>query len=79
MTIREIAPGQVVRFVTKVERSSKGQEIQNVEMRVDRVTDTTITGINVNRILDGTQDSAPYRTYKIANIVPDTVWLKLDN
>lgn len=79
MKISEVTPGQVVRFVTKVERSSKGQEIQNVEMRVDRVSDTHITGINVNRILDGTQDSAPYRTYKITNIVPDTVWLKLDN
>jgi len=79
MKIKDITPGQVVRFVTKVDRSSKGQEIQNVEMRVDRVTDTHITGINVNRILDGTQESPPYRTYKIANIVADTVWLKLDN
>lgn len=79
MKIKDITPGQVVRFVTKVERSSKGQDIQNVEMRVDRVSDTHITGINVNRILDGTQESPPYRTYKIANIVADTVWLKLDN
>jgi hypothetical protein len=79
MKIKDTTPGQVVRFVTKVERSSKGQEIQNVEMRVEQVSDTHITGINVNRILDGTQESPPYRTYKIANIVPDTVWLKLDN
>lgn len=79
MKITDVTPGQVVQFVAKVERSSKGQDIQTVEMRVDKVSDTHITGINVNRILDGTQDSAPYRTYKVANIVPDTVWLKLDN
>lgn len=79
MGIKDIVSGQVVRFVTKVDRSSKGQEIQSIEMRVESVTETHITGINVNRILDGTQDSPPYRTYKISNIVPDTVWLKLDN
>jgi hypothetical protein len=78
MRIKDVAPGQVVQFVAKVEKSSKGQSIQNVEMRVERVTDTHITGINVNRILDGTQDSPPYRTYKIANIVPGTVWLQLE-
>ena len=79
MKITDVTPGQVVRFVTKVDQSSKGQDIQTVEMRVDKVTDTLITGINVNRILDGTQSSAPYRSYKIANIVADTVWLKLDD
>lgn len=78
MNIRDIRPGQIVRFVTKVDKSSRGEDIQNVEMRVESMTDTTITGINVNRILDGTHDSAPYRTYKLANIVPGTAWVKLE-
>jgi hypothetical protein len=75
--IKDVEKGQVVKFTTRVDKSSKDEEIQNVEMRVEKVTDTLITGINANRILDGTQSSLPYRTYKITNIVPNTFWVRL--
>ncbi len=79
MKITDITPGQVVKFTVRVEKSSKGQSIQEVVLRTTEVDQTHIRGVNVNRILDGTQDTLPYRTYKIANIVDGTVWLKLDN
>ena len=79
MKITDISPGQVVRFTVRVENSSKGQPIQEVLLRVAEVNTTHIRGVNVNRVLDGTQDTLPYRTYKISNIVGGTVWLKLDD
>jgi len=79
MKITNTVPGQVVKFTVKVERSSKGQSIQEVVLRVTEVDAAYIRGVNVNRILDGTQDTLPYRTYKVANIVDGTVWLKLDD
>jgi len=79
MKIADIASGQVVRFTVKVEKSSKNQNIQDVTLRVTEVTSTHISGVNVNRILDGTQETLPYRTYKVENIVAGTVWLKLDD
>jgi hypothetical protein len=79
MKITDAKPNQVVKFTTRVDNSSKGQSIQEVLLRVSEVTDTLIKGVNVNRVLDGTQDTPPYRSYKIANIVPGTVWLKLDD
>jgi len=69
MKITDARPGQVVKFIAHVERSSKGQDIQEVLMRVAEVTATHIRGMNVNRLLDGTQDTPPYRTFKISNIV----------
>jgi hypothetical protein len=79
MKITDIVPGQVVKFTARVDKSSKGQSIQEVVLRVSEISPTHISGVNVNRILDGTQDTLPYRTYRIANIVENTVWLKLDN
>lgn len=79
MNIKDIKPGQIVKFITKVEKSGKGEEIQEVLLRVTETTDAHIKGVNVNRVLDGTQDTLPYRMYKIANIVRNTVWLKLDD
>jgi hypothetical protein len=79
MKITDVVPGQVVKFTTRVEKSSKGQTIQEVIMRVSEVTQTHIKGVNVNRILDGTQDTLPHRMYKVSNIIADTVWLKLDD
>lgn len=79
MKITDIVPGQIVKFTTRVEKSNKGQSIQEVALRVTEVNPTHIRGVNVNRILDGTQDTLPYRTYKVANIVDGTVWLRLDN
>lgn len=78
MKIADIKQGQVVKFTVRVENSSKGQPIQEVLLRVSEVSPTHIKGVNVNRLLDGTQDTLPYRTYKVANIVDGTVWLKLD-
>lgn len=79
MKITDTIPGQVVKFTVRVEKSSKGQAIQEVVLRVSEVTSAHIKGVNVNRILDGTQDTLPYRTYKVSNIVNGTVWLKLDD
>jgi hypothetical protein len=78
MKITDIVPGQVAKFTVRVERSSRGQAIQEVVLRVSEVTPVHIRGVNVNRILDGTQDTLPYRTYKVSNIVEGTVWLRLD-
>jgi hypothetical protein len=79
MNIKDIKQGQMVKFITKVDKSSKGEEIQEVLLRVTEITDNHVRGVNVNRVLDGTQDTPPFRTYKIANIVGNTVWLKLDD
>jgi len=79
MKITDITPGQVVKFTVRVENSSQGQPIQEVLLRVSTVDATHIRGVNVNRVLDGTQETLPYRTYKVANIVGGTVWLKLDD
>lgn len=75
MNIKDLKEGQVVKFTYRAERSN--EPIQNVELRVDESDDVYIRGINVNRILDGTQDSLPFRTYKISNIIPGTVFLKI--
>ena len=75
MKIRDLQPGQVVTFAYKAERSTN--PIQNVHLRVEEASDTHLRGVNVNRILDGTQDSLPFRTYKVANIVPGTVFLRI--
>lgn len=74
MRIQDLQPGQIVKFTYKADRSR--QPIQNVELRVETVGQGHIRGINVNRILDGSQDSLPYRTYKVANIVADTFWVR---
>jgi hypothetical protein len=79
MRITDAVQGQVVKFTTKVDKSSKGQAIQDVVLRVDEVDASHIRGVNVNRILDGTQDTLPYRTYKVSNIVKGTVWLRLED
>jgi len=79
MSIKDIKPGQMVKFIARVEKSSKGEEIQEVLLRVTEISDTHIKGINVNRVLDGTQDTLPYRMFKVSNIVRSTVWLKLDD
>jgi len=79
MKIADIKAGQVVKFTVKVENSSQGQAIQEVLLRVSEVTTTLIKGVNVNRILDGTQEALPYRSFKISNIVGGTAWLKLDD
>lgn len=78
MKISDIQIGQVVKFTVRVEKSSKDQPIQEVVLRVTGINSSHIRGINVNRILDGTEEKLPYRTYKIANIVSGTIWLKLD-
>lgn len=74
MRIQDLQPGQIVKFTYKADRSH--QPIQNVELRVETVAQDYIRGVNVNRILDGSTDSLPYRTYKIANIVQDTFWVR---
>lgn len=79
MKINDIIPGQVVKFIVQVDHSNKNQTIQEVVLRVTDIDQTYISGINVNRILDGSQDTLPYRTYKIEKIINDTVWLKLDS
>jgi len=79
MKITDIKPGQVVKFIARIDNSSKGQSIQEILLRVSEVSDTHIKGVNVNRILDGSQDTLPYRSYKVANICADTIWLKLDD
>lgn len=75
MRIQDLQPGQVVKFTYKADRSH--QPIQNVVLRVETVAQGYIRGVNVNRILDGSQDSLPYRTYKVANIAPDTFWVRV--
>lgn len=73
--LQNLSTGQVVKFTYKAERSH--EPIQNVELRVEEVSGTHLRGINVNRILDGSADSLPFRTYKIANIIPNTVYVKI--
>lgn len=75
MRIQDLTRGQVVKFTYRAERSH--EPIQNVELRVEEVNGTHLRGINANRILDGSSDELPYRTYRIANIVPNTVFVKI--
>ena len=79
MKIADLRQGDIVRFTTKVDKSSQNQPIQDVELRIEEITNTYIKGINVVRILDGTEDKLPYRTYKIDNIITGTMWVKIFN
>jgi len=75
MSIKDLKSGDIVNFTYKAQRSR--EPVQNVQLRVEDISDTHIKGINVKRILDGTQDTMPYRTYKLTNIVPNTVFLRI--
>ncbi len=75
MKIENLEIGNVVKFTYKADHSET--PIQNVELRVEKATSSYINGINVNKILDGTHDNIPYRTYRLSNIIPGTIYLKI--
>lgn len=80
MEIKELEVGNIIRFIYKADKSK--DSIQNVELRITDLSEKHITGINVNRILDGTQKESkgkvelPYRTYKIDNIISGSFFVQ---
>jgi hypothetical protein len=75
MDIKDLQIGNIIKFTYKADKSN--DPIQNVELRVDHTTKDHIHGINVSRILDGSQDNLPFRTYKVKNIIPGTIYLRI--
>ncbi len=71
--LRAIEEGDIIQFVTKVDNSSQGQNIQHVTLKVTEVNGLYIRGVNALRTLNS-DDGVVFRTYRIANIVRDTVW-----
>ena len=71
-----VSVGDTIQFVTKVDNSQHGQPIQNVILKVTEVTNTHIKGVNAMRALNisGSVSSPPFRSYKIENIISETVW-----
>lgn len=77
MTLSNINAGDVIQFVVRVQNSGAGQPIQNVILKVTEVAATYIRGINALRTLENDVGEHAFRTYRIDNIVQDTVWKKV--
>ena len=75
MNTENLKPGDIIKFTYMAEKSA--EPVQNVELRINYITENHINGVNVNRILDGSHDKLPYRTYKMKNIVAGTFYLKI--
>ena len=77
MNLSDVSAGDTIQFITKVDNSNHGQDIQQVILKVTEVTDTLIRGVNAMRSLnlDGADtNNRCFRSYKIANIARETVW-----
>lgn len=74
MDLSSISNGDTVQFITKVDNSSQGQQIQHVILKVTEITPTHIRGVNAMRALNLDDGRRPYRSYKVSNIVQETVW-----
>lgn len=74
INITNVSAGDTVQFITKVDNSKKGQEVQHVILKITDITSTCIKGVNAIRALDLNDDRKPFRSYKIVNIVPETLW-----
>jgi hypothetical protein len=74
MNLSDISVGDTVQFITKVDNSNHGQDIQQVILKVTEVTDTLIRGVNALRALNTDDTDRNFRSYKISNIARETVW-----
>lgn len=77
MDLSTIRAGDIIQFVVRVNHSGVGQPIQNVILKVTEITSTYIRGVNALRTLDSEAGTHAFRTYRIENIVQDTLWKKV--
>lgn len=73
-TLNDVRPNDVIKFITTVNNSKKGQPIQEVVLKVTEITGDLIKGVNAMRSLDLEDDKKPFRSYKISNIVQNSLW-----
>jgi len=71
-----VSSGDVVKFITKVNKSGHDENTQEVILKVTEVDHDKdlVKGINAMRALDLNEDRKPFRSYKISNIVKHSIW-----